>query len=555
MTEQSANSSVDFEDYKSRLDDELCTWPARPALFTRANALDQWPLPITPLTQDLVELPQERGLEAAFVSVLGVAAPSPEWTWNGCFYGYVMFGVSPAAGLADNLPGWDRAGVYADYLGVRQDPNAAAAESPRPSLASVLKIGTNFAFSLSGYQKEARRQTDAARAQLIRDQSTDYPALSDAALRDRIAGFPALHTRQRTPHAVASVIGAALFKQLVATVTKLAGDEDGAQLATDMISSLGGVHLSDAAHAMEAVAAGSISRAEFVAEYGFRGSNEFELAAHPWSEDPDTLDRLIDASARDRAPATVSRRDAARDRVKELAGWRWGLIRRQISLTETHLRWRENGKIPMAMGVASLRPVVREAARRLVERDRISDPSDIYFLRLAELLAELGTAGCTVDCSRAVARRRQTHELAYGLPLPEMLDARPGDVVAISDERWASLGLLAPPESDPTIAVLTGVPGAHGTSTGRARIVSDPTDVIVDEGDILVARGTDSAWTPLFMQADAIVVDIGGVMSHACIAAREIGIPCVIDVKVGTTRIAEGQKITVDGTAGTVTLL
>ena len=90
----------------SQMDDELCTWPADPQMFTRANALDQWPLPITPLTQDLVELPQERGLEAAFVSVLGVSKPSPEWTWNGCFFGYVMFGVTPSAALADNLPGW-----------------------------------------------------------------------------------------------------------------------------------------------------------------------------------------------------------------------------------------------------------------------------------------------------------------------------------------------------------------------------------------------------------------------------------------------------------------
>jgi pyruvate, water dikinase len=553
MTDRIPSARVEFEEHAARLDDELCTWPSEPRLFTRANALDQWPFPITPLTQDLVELPQERALERGFVSVLGVASPSPEWTWNGCFYGYVMFGVTPSAALADNVPGWNRAGVYADYLGVHQDPDAEPEASSNPSLLSVLGIGKNFAGALRSYPRKAQQQIDAGKRQLAIDISIDWPAQSDDALRSRIERFPSVHINQREPHGVASVIGAALFKQLTETVIKLAGPKDGARLATEMITPLGGVHMGQAVEAMALVASGRMAREDFLRKYGFRGSNEFELAARSWSEDPETLDRLIAAPAHERPSPAANIRAAARDRVAKLAGWKWPILRHQLEFTEKHLRWRENGKIPMALGVASMRHVAREAGRRLADRGRIADSTDVFYLRAAELLDELAGRPHP-DLQSRVDRRRETHTAAYDLPLPEMVDAMPGAITRISDERWKSLGLLPPGGSGGPSNVLSGIGGAAGTATGRARIVNDPNDIVVDEGDILVARGTDSAWTPLFMQADAVVVDIGGVMSHACIAAREMGIPCVIDVKHGTSRIVEGQKISVDGDAGTVTM-
>ncbi|HXO51575.1 MAG TPA: hypothetical protein VN888_11215, partial [Mycobacterium sp.] len=178
MTTPGRQAATTFEQMVGSLDDELCTWPAQPQVFTRANALDQWPDPITPLTQDLVELPQERGLEGAFVRVLGVTEPSPEWTWNGCFYGYVMFGVTPAAALADNLPGWNRAGVYADYLGVHPDPDAAQQDGGSANPLSLLKIGANFAAALRNYPRQALAATAAARRQLDDDLTRDWPSPS-----------------------------------------------------------------------------------------------------------------------------------------------------------------------------------------------------------------------------------------------------------------------------------------------------------------------------------------------------------------------------------------
>ena len=209
----------------------------------------------------------------------------------------------------------------------------------------------------------------------------------------------------------------------------------------------------------------------------------------------------------------------------------------------------------MAMGVAALRMVVREAGRRLAARKAFDEPSDVFYVRKAELINALRGQIDHEQLRECIARRRETRQLAFDLPLPEIVDATPQGLVRVSDARWRSLGVFPPETSDERSTVLTGVAGSPGTATGRARIVHDPNSIDIDDGDILVARGTDSAWTPLFMQASAVVVDIGGVMSHACIAAREVGIPCVIDVKHGTARIAEGQRISVDGTTGSVTLL
>ena len=189
----------------------------------------------------------------------------------------------------------------------------------------------------------------------------------------------------------------------------------------------------------------------------------------------------------------------------------------------------------------------------MAERGRLASPYDVYHLGLTEAGGRAGGPPGR-GARTAVKRRRAGLELAADLPLPEMLDVRPGRLTTISAARWRALGVLPPPEVDADGARLEGVGGSAGRCTGRARIVWDPDEVELCDGDVIIARGTDSAWTVLFYQAGAVVVDVGGPMSHSAIAAREIGIPCVLNVKDGTTRIQEGQRITVDGDAGVVLL-
>ena len=107
-----------------------------------------------------------------------------------------------------------------------------------------------------------------------------------------------------------------------------------------------------------------------------------------------------------------------------------------------------------------------------------------------------------------------------------------------------------------TGAVLHGIPGCPGVARGRARVVLDPADPgDLGAGDVLVAPITDPAWTPLFVPAEAVVVDVGAQMSHAVIVSRELGIPCVVSVTGATTAIPDGAMLEVDGSNGTVTVL
>ena len=104
--------------------------------------------------------------------------------------------------------------------------------------------------------------------------------------------------------------------------------------------------------------------------------------------------------------------------------------------------------------------------------------------------------------------------------------------------------------------VLVGTPGSPGTGTGRARVLLSSRDPgALEPGDVLVAPGTDPSWTPLFVPAAAVVVDVGAMLSHAVIVSRELGLPCVVSVTGATRTIADGALVEVDGAAGTVTIL
>lgn len=107
-----------------------------------------------------------------------------------------------------------------------------------------------------------------------------------------------------------------------------------------------------------------------------------------------------------------------------------------------------------------------------------------------------------------------------------------------------------------TGTTLTGAAGCSGVATGKARVVLDPADAAaLEPGEILIAPLTDPSWTPLFLPAAAVVVNVGALMSHAVIVSRELGIPCVVAVEGATDKLQTGMTITVDGTEGTVTVV
>ncbi|MDQ3791441.1 MAG: PEP-utilizing enzyme, partial [Actinomycetota bacterium] len=110
-------------------------------------------------------------------------------------------------------------------------------------------------------------------------------------------------------------------------------------------------------------------------------------------------------------------------------------------------------------------------------------------------------------------------------------------------------------EAPPDYAgALRGSPASPGTVTAKARVIFDPTGARLEPGEILVAPSTDPGWTPLFLTASGLVMEMGGAMSHGAVVAREYGIPAVVGVPEATERIADGERITVDGAGGTVVI-
>jgi pyruvate,water dikinase len=173
----------------------------------------------------------------------------------------------------------------------------------------------------------------------------------------------------------------------------------------------------------------------------------------------------------------------------------------------------------------------------------IPEPEDLFFLTNLEVETLARGEGGDLAVDELVARRRREYERNKSIVLPEYSKGKPRPL----SRRELEL------ESD--VEVLTGIPVSPGRVTGAARVITDPRrSSAIKPGEILVAPVTDAAWTPLFLTAGAIVVDVGGPLSHGSIVAREYGIPGVLNVGVATKLIETGQTITVDGDEGKVYL-
>jgi pyruvate,water dikinase len=218
-------------------------------------------------------------------------------------------------------------------------------------------------------------------------------------------------------------------------------------------------------------------------------------------------------------------------------------FRKLARSAQHYARSRERSKGAWARSIRLSRRPVLEMGRRCASRGLIADSTDIGFLLLDEVEA-IFTGKGRADYRGVVAARKKEHERMKTLVPPELYTAPPEVVPIAAAEKQ-------------TGKTLTGAGVSVGVASGRARIISsaaaaEDTDLVA--GEVLVAPFTDAAWTPMFMSAAAVVVETGGMLSHAATVAREYGIPAVVAVKGATSLIQDGQMLTVDGTAGTVTL-
>jgi pyruvate,water dikinase len=209
---------------------------------------------------------------------------------------------------------------------------------------------------------------------------------------------------------------------------------------------------------------------------------------------------------------------------------------------------REDSLADMGMGHTTIRRMLRELSKRFTANSAIENAEDIYWLvedEVNELASLLERSEKLTDYSSKVSGRKAEWREQMKLNPPPMLPAT---------SRWAKLIPWA--RQNESGNVIKGLGASTGKVTGTACVMFAPEDFSkMKSGNVLVAVTTTPAWTPLFTMASAVVTDIGGPLSHSSIVAREYGIPAVLATGIGTRRIQDGQAITVDGSAGTVTLI
>lgn len=294
----------------------------------------------------------------------------------------------------------------------------------------------------------------------------------------------------------------------------------------------------------------------FLDRFGSRGPNEWESACETWATDHALPLALIDRMRRasdDHDPARrrgelVGERERAiadaRQRVGRLRRW---LFERALRSSTVLSQARERSKTIVVDLIQVTRLLARELDRRLVERSG-GRPKDLWFVLAGELDDYVADPAAFRDI--VAERRRVRDALAERVP-PFVFDGQipPADT-------WPRRADVAQLEQLRPGDVITGIGGCPGVAEGRARVVTDPGDPgDIGPGDVLIAPLTDPSWTPLFVPVEAIVVDVGGQMSHAVIVSRELGRPCVVAATGATGSIPDGSLVRVDGDAGTVTVV
>lgn len=293
---------------------------------------------------------------------------------------------------------------------------------------------------------------------------------------------------------------------------------------------------------------------QFIADYGFRGQREADPSAADWAEEPAFAFSAIRAclhAGAERDPhrledAAARRREAIEaDALQRLPRAERGEYRRLLAGAQRFTRLRESSKANWVRATRPIRPSLRALAQRFLARGVLRDAEDFWYL-LANEVAEVSRGTLApAEAQRRVAARHETQARLEGYTLPEVF----------------STPVALIPLGAPTVVAgepLLGLAVSAGQATGRARVVLSAEaamEIDLEPGEILVAPYTDAPWTPLFVPAAAVVVETGGILSHAATVAREFGIPAVVAVKGATRLIETGQLVRVDGDTGKVSIV
>ncbi|GAA0391598.1 phosphoenolpyruvate synthase [Paenibacillus motobuensis] len=293
---------------------------------------------------------------------------------------------------------------------------------------------------------------------------------------------------------------------------------------------------------------------DFLGKYGMRCTGEIDITRTRWSEKPITLVPLILGNIKNFEPNTSSRkfeqgRQEALEKEQELIDRLKHLpdgeqkakeTKRMIDLVRNFIGYREYPKYGYVSRYFVYKRALLKEAERLVQIGVIHEKEDIYYLTFEELHEVVRTKQLDY---RIIGKRRDEYKLYEKLTPPRVITSD-GEIITGEYNR----------ENLPVKAI-AGLPVSSGVIEGRARVILKMEEADLKEGDILVTSFTDPSWTPLFVIIKGLVTEVGGLMTHGAVIAREYGLPAVVGVENATRLIEDGQRIRVNGTEGYIEIL
>src|SRR2546430_1693479 len=292
----------------------------------------------------------------------------------------------------------------------------------------------------------------------------------------------------------------------------------------------------------------------FLDMYGMRCVGEIDITRPRWSERPTTLIPVLLGNIKNFEPGAGAQRfeqgrqeawakeQELLERLRTLPEGEQKAeeVKRKIDRVRTFIGYREYPKYGMVSRYFVYKQALLEEAGRLVQAHVLREKEDIFYLRFQELHEVARTA--QVD-QQLIAQRKEAFRSYQALTPPRVFTSD-GEVIAGAYRRD---GLPA--------GAFVGLPVSAGTIEGRARVVFDMADADLEPGDILVTAYTDPSWTPVFIAIAGLVTEVGGLMTHGAVIAREYGLPAVVGVEHATRLIRDGQRIRVHGTDGYVEIV
>jgi rifampicin phosphotransferase len=292
----------------------------------------------------------------------------------------------------------------------------------------------------------------------------------------------------------------------------------------------------------------------YLDRYGMRCVGEIDITRPRWSERPTTLVPLILDNIRNFEPGAGKRRfeqgrqEALRserellERLRALpdGGRKAAETKRMIDRVRTFIGYREYPKYFIISRYFVYKQALLEEAERLVQAQVLHERDDIFYLAFQELHDVVRTNHADDEL---ISRRKHAFRL-YGALTPPRVLTSDGEIITGAYRR-----------DDAPAGALIGLAVSAGTIEGRARVIHDMSEAELESGDILVTPYTDPSWTPVFVAIAGLVTEVGGLMTHGAVIAREYGLPAVVGVEHATRLILDGQRIRVNGTDGYVELL